>query len=208
MGNDRCVPSACQRGEAERLLPVAPALSEGPERAQGPRQPRLGLDPHVCTGRARLPVRRLHAPPQQRGRPAEVADGRVCLPQAIGCLHLQGALAERSREFEGLPACRMAPSGSPVTCVQRPSRPAPVPAGPDRRAPGPGPRPRPTGRGAAHSLPVRPARLPTRGGARWPAPRCRRDSGRCARAWRACSKAATASRNAARSLALAPACWQ
>ena len=46
VGNDRCEPSACQRGEAERLLPVAPALGEGPERAQGPRQPRLGL---ICT---------------------------------------------------------------------------------------------------------------------------------------------------------------
>ena len=86
VGNDRCVPSAFQRGEAERLLPVAPALGEGPERAQGPRQPRPGLDPHVCTGRARLPVRRLHVPPQQLGRPAEVADGIVCLPQVIGML--------------------------------------------------------------------------------------------------------------------------
>src|SRR5262245_47309392 len=28
---DWCLPSACQRGEAERLLPVAPALAEGPE---------------------------------------------------------------------------------------------------------------------------------------------------------------------------------
>ena len=45
VGNDRCGPSAFQRGEAERLLPVAPALGEGPERAQGPRQPRPGLDP-------------------------------------------------------------------------------------------------------------------------------------------------------------------
>ena len=51
VGNDWCLPSACQRGEAERLLPVAPALGEGPERAQGPRQPRLGPDLHVCTGR-------------------------------------------------------------------------------------------------------------------------------------------------------------
>ena len=80
MGNDRCSPSAFQRGEAERFLPVAPALGEGPERAQGPRQPRQGLDPQVCTGPTRLPVRRLHAPPQQLGRPAEVADGIVCLP--------------------------------------------------------------------------------------------------------------------------------
>ena len=106
VGNDRCLPSAFQRGEAERLLPVAPALGEGPERPQGPRQPRLGLDPHVCTGRARLPVRRLHVPPQQLGRPAEVADGLVCLPQAMGCLHLQGAVAELGRELEGLLARR------------------------------------------------------------------------------------------------------
>ena len=33
VGNDRCLPSAFQRGEAERLLPVAPALDEGPERS-------------------------------------------------------------------------------------------------------------------------------------------------------------------------------
>jgi len=32
-GNDRCLPSAFQRGEAERLLPVAPALGKGPELA-------------------------------------------------------------------------------------------------------------------------------------------------------------------------------
>ena len=106
VGNDRCGPSAFQRGEAERLLPVAPALGEGPERHQGPRQPRLGLDPHVCTVRARLPVRRLHVPPQQLGRPTEVADGMVCLPQVMGCLHLQGAVAERDRELEGLLARR------------------------------------------------------------------------------------------------------
>src|SRR5215475_15495323 len=55
--NDRCVPSACQRGEAECLLPVAPALGEGPEYAQGPRQPCPGEDPPpVGAGRARLPV--------------------------------------------------------------------------------------------------------------------------------------------------------
>ena len=105
VGNDRCIPSAFQRGEAERLLPVAPALGEGPERAQGPRQPRLGLDPQVCPGRARLPVRRLHVPPQQLGRPAEVADVIVCPPQDKRGAHLQGAVAECGREFEGLPAC-------------------------------------------------------------------------------------------------------
>jgi hypothetical protein len=33
VGNNRCIPSAFLCGEAERLLPVAPALGEGPERA-------------------------------------------------------------------------------------------------------------------------------------------------------------------------------
>ena len=71
-------PRPVQRGEAERLLPVAPALGEGPEVAQDPRQPRPGLDPQqTVLERARLPVRRLHVPPQQLDRPAEVADGRV-----------------------------------------------------------------------------------------------------------------------------------
>jgi len=42
--NHQYGPSAFQRGEAERLLPVALALGECPERAQGPRQPRPGLD--------------------------------------------------------------------------------------------------------------------------------------------------------------------
>ena len=133
VGNDRCVPSASQRGEAERLLPVAPALGEGSERAQGPRQPRPGLDPHVCTGRTRLLVRSLHVPPQQLGRPAEVADAEVYLPQAIGCLHLQGAIAEFGREREGLPARRNGAVGvSRYPAYRWPSWPAPIPAGPDR----------------------------------------------------------------------------
>ena len=105
VGSDRCICSAFQRGEAERLLPVAPALGEGPELAQGLRQPRLGPDPHICPGRVRLPVRNLHAPPPQFGRPAEVTDGIVYRPQEIGCLLLQGAVAERGRELAGLLAC-------------------------------------------------------------------------------------------------------
>jgi hypothetical protein len=84
--NDWCVPSAFQRGEAERLLAVASALGEGPKRAQGLRQPRPGPDQHVCTGRARPPVRSLHVAPQQLGRPVEVTDVLVYLPQAMGCL--------------------------------------------------------------------------------------------------------------------------
>ena len=127
------LPSAFQRGEAERLLPVAPALGEGPERAQGPRQPRPGLDPHVCTGRARLPVRRLHVPPQQLGRPAEVAEGIVYLPQVIGWL-APARRCRRARPRVRGPAgpLAMAPSGSPVSLSavaihgQHPSQPGPV----------------------------------------------------------------------------------
>jgi hypothetical protein len=43
--------------------------------------------------------------PQQLGHPDEVAEGIVYPPQAKGCLLLQGALAERGREIEGLLAC-------------------------------------------------------------------------------------------------------
>jgi hypothetical protein len=64
VGMDRHGPAAFPCGEAERLLPVTPPLGEGPERTQGLRQKRLGLDPHSCTGLARLPIRRLHVPPQ------------------------------------------------------------------------------------------------------------------------------------------------
>ena len=102
MGNDRCGPSAFQCGEAERLLPVAPALGEGPERTQGQRQPRPGLAPHERTGRARLPVRRLYVAPQELSRPAEGTDGIVDLPQVMGGFLLQGALAECGRERERL----------------------------------------------------------------------------------------------------------
>jgi hypothetical protein len=105
VGSERCVPSAFQRGEAARLLPVTPALGECPDLAHGPRQPRPGLDPQSCPRRAGLPVRSLHDPPQALGRPAEIADGKVCQPQAQGGFPLQGALAERGRELERLPAC-------------------------------------------------------------------------------------------------------
>jgi hypothetical protein len=85
---------------------MAPALGEFSEHAQSQRQRRLGLDPQLCPGRAGLPVRRLHTPPQQLGCPAEMADVRVYLSQAMGCFHLQGALAKRGCEFEGLLARR------------------------------------------------------------------------------------------------------
>jgi hypothetical protein len=106
VGNDRGVPSACQWGEAERLLPVAIALGKGSERTQSPRQPCMGPDRHVCTKPARLPVRCLYVPPPQLGLPAEVAGGGVCLPQAIGCFRLQGAVAECDGERQGLLARR------------------------------------------------------------------------------------------------------
>ncbi len=66
VGNEWCDPSAFQRGEAQRLLAVAPALGEYPEVTQGQRQPRPGLDPkaRVCTERARCLIRRLYIAPQ------------------------------------------------------------------------------------------------------------------------------------------------
>ena len=45
-------------------------------------------------------------PPRHLGRPAEVTDEIVCLPQAMGGSYLQGAVAERRREVEGLLAHR------------------------------------------------------------------------------------------------------
>src|SRR5262249_10942813 len=100
--------------------------------AQGPRQPRLRLEPYACTGPARLPVCRLYAPPQQLDCPAEVADVIVCLPQAKGCLPLQGAVAERGRKREGLLArcygtvgvSRLPKYTGPT--AQHPSQPGPV----------------------------------------------------------------------------------
>src|SRR5262249_62353923 len=84
VGNDQCGASACQRGAAERLLRMAPTLGEGSELAQGPRQPHLGLDQPVYPGRASLPVCGLDVAPQQRGRPAEIAEVEVDLPEAMG----------------------------------------------------------------------------------------------------------------------------
>ena len=40
VGHDRGEASAYERGKSEGLLPVAPTLGEGSERAQGPRQKR------------------------------------------------------------------------------------------------------------------------------------------------------------------------
>jgi hypothetical protein len=106
VGHDRCGPSTFQHGEAERLLPVAPTLDEGPERAQGQHQTRSGPDLQLCPGCARLLIGRLHVLPRQLGRSAEVADGPVGPPEGIGCTHLQGALAELGCEREGLLARR------------------------------------------------------------------------------------------------------
>jgi hypothetical protein len=101
-GIHRIVPAAFHRRQAEGLLPVPPALGEGPEITQGEHQQRPRIDPRGDIGRASLPVHRLHAPAQQLGRSTVGTDGIVCLPQAKGCLPLQGAVAERGREFEGL----------------------------------------------------------------------------------------------------------
>src|SRR4029453_18119569 len=57
----------------------------------------------VPPGSARVPRRR-HGAPQERGRLAKVADDTVGLSQVQGALALQGAVAERLREFEGLSA--------------------------------------------------------------------------------------------------------
>ena len=111
---------------------MVPALGECSERAQDRRQPRPGPDPRAYAGRARLPIRRLHVPPLQLGRPAKVADGIVCLPQVQGSFHLQGAVAEGGREREGLLACRH--GAVVVSCRpeypghagQHPSQPGPV----------------------------------------------------------------------------------
>src|SRR5262245_44424016 len=102
VGNDRRVPSAVRHEEAERLLPVAPTLGEGPDVAQDACEPCPGLDLQNGTGRASLPVHRLYGAPHQLGRPAEVAPVFVYSPQVMGSLHLQGALTERGRELEGL----------------------------------------------------------------------------------------------------------
>src|SRR5262249_19791 len=80
VGNNRGGPPVVQGGQAEGLLPVAPALGKGSEHAQGQRQPRLGPEPQVYIGRPRLPLCSLHAPLQQRSRPAEVAHGLVDQP--------------------------------------------------------------------------------------------------------------------------------
>ena len=99
VGHDRLDPAACQRGEAERLLP----------RGAGPRR-RLQARPRWCASRARDPIRTgldsrsatstLHR--CQLGCSAEVADSKVGLPQVIGGVHLQGALAKFGRKLEGL----------------------------------------------------------------------------------------------------------
>jgi hypothetical protein len=82
------------------------ALSEGPERVQGLRQPCPGAAPHVCTDAVSPPIRRRHVPPQQLGRPAELAQGIESLPQGVSSLHVEGTIAEFRREREGLPPCR------------------------------------------------------------------------------------------------------
>jgi len=111
---------------------MAPALGEGPKLAQEPRQKRLGPDPHVCTGRTRLPIRSFHIAPQQLDRPTKFPDGPVSQRQLMGCFPLQGPIAVRDREIEGLPARRHRAVG--VSCEtarqgytgEHPSQPSPI----------------------------------------------------------------------------------
>src|SRR4029453_8251196 len=117
MHHNRGNAPAFQGGEAEGFLPVAPALGEAPERAQGPYQPRPRTEAKVGTERVRLPVCRLDTVPQQFRRPAEVARGLVDLPQVMGGVDLQGPIAECSRECEGLLAC----GNRPVRIARDPS---------------------------------------------------------------------------------------
>ena len=113
MGNDRCGPSACQRGQAKRLLPVVHRPSAKAPRSLKVRAS-LARDQirGVYTGRVILPVRRLHVPPQQLGRPAEGADG-MYLPRRAGCT-CKALSPSAGREREGLLAAATAPLWSPI----------------------------------------------------------------------------------------------
>ena len=147
-------------------------------------------------------------PPQQLSRPTEVADAKVRPPQAIGCFRLQGAIAELDREREGLLACRhgaVVVSRDPEDIGhlgQHPSQPDPI-----------------------VERPAQASASPTRASCRlyspsWlsETPKARRSSmasalvslssGRCARAWRACSKEVRRLAERGGSQALEPACWQ
>ena len=208
VGRDRCGPSAFPQGEAERLLPVALALGEGAKLAQGPRQPGPGLEPQVWPGRARHLVRRRHALLQQRGRPAEVAAGMVDQPQAQGGFPLQGAVAERRRQLEGLLArcdgvveVSRHPEGTGYQ-GQHPSQPSPVVKHP----------------GQGLGLAKQGEALPTLSQGLQRVGQCEAklegqlpgvaDLGQVGEGLEGLLEAAAASRNAARSWALAPACWQ
>ena len=144
-------------GEAEPLLPVAPALGERP-------RARLKVSSHASARRAGSHVRsarvpdsrssRFHGPPQQLGRPAKSPMASYACPRrgfASACKALSPS-AVRARGPAG--RLRWRRRRSPVslsTCGhpgQHPSQP-----GPSRRALGPGPRPRATGPGRRPSRP-------------------------------------------------------
>ena len=195
MGVFRCRP--VWRGEAPPPRDADPRRSPRGRSSSAPATP--GTQSASYAGRARLPVRRLYDAPQQFGRLSEVARRPVCVCQGIGCLCLHGALAEFGRQLDGLPACR-----NGAVEVSRDLRTAVIWASTrPSRARSSSARAR-----ASASLNKARSRLysPSRNRG---LPNARRSSmasilvspssGRCARAWRACSKAATASRNAARS---------
>ena len=113
----------------------------------------------------------------------------VYLPQAKGCLLLQGALAECGRELEGLLARRNGAVG--VSCQpeyighpgQHPSQPGPI-----VERPGQGLGLAQQGEAPPMLSQVRSARHPKARRSSMASPLVSPGSGRCARAWRACSK--------------------
>jgi len=133
------------------LLPVTPALDEGPSAPKVTARCARDWIRTSVAGRARLPVRNLHAPPQQLGGPAEVAMALYASPRVKGaspCKAQSPISAASSR------ACRpaaIAPSQSPVILSRQAISASTRPSGLGQRAPWPGLRPRPTGRAVASS---------------------------------------------------------
>ena len=104
MGNDRCLPSAFSRGEAERLLSMTPALGECAEVAQGLRQPRPGRLRQFMLGvpDSRSATSTFHRP--NSAAQTKLPTAAVGHPQEHGCVRLQSAIAKLGREIASLPA--------------------------------------------------------------------------------------------------------
>ena len=102
-GQPSALPPAFRRGEAEQ----PPPRGAGPRRRPRARSRSVPARPGpgsatLSLGVLKRPVRHFHIAPQQLGRPTEVADSIVYLPQTMGCSHLQSTIAERGCELEGL----------------------------------------------------------------------------------------------------------